>query len=127
MVSFLPVILVAQVDGDLRTTMKFIDSLKIPYNAPSFGGCESIIDQPALMSYWYYSLKFCFELQLSKLHSKVAKYDYHGIPDMIVSSNRDSPSERTKYGIKDNLVRFSCGVEDFEDLKADIAQALDAI
>ncbi|KAJ0988278.1 hypothetical protein J5N97_006634 [Dioscorea zingiberensis] len=80
-----------EVAGDLRTTMKFIDSLKIPYNAPSFGGCESIIDQPAIMSYW------------------------------------DSPSERAKYGIKENLVRFSCGIEGFEDLKADIVQALEAI
>ncbi|KAF3444790.1 hypothetical protein FNV43_RR14483 [Rhamnella rubrinervis] len=76
---------------DLNTT-KFIDALKIPYIAPSFGGCESIVDQPALMSYW----------------------------DL-------SQSERLKYGIKDNLVRFSFGVEDFEDLKADILQALDTI
>ncbi|KAH7532669.1 hypothetical protein FEM48_Zijuj04G0046600 [Ziziphus jujuba var. spinosa] len=81
-----------EIDGDLETTIKFIDSLKIPYIAPSFGGCESIVDQPAIMSYW------------------------------------DLPqSERLKYGIKDNLVRFSLGVEDFEDLKADILQALEAI
>lgn len=46
-----------QVDGDLDTTIKFVDSLNIPYIAPSFGGCESIVDQPAIMSYWY-SLKF---------------------------------------------------------------------
>ena len=42
--------------------------------------------------------------------------------------NRDlSQSERLKYGIKDNLNRFSFGVEDFKDLKADILQALEAI
>ncbi|XP_038983140.1 cystathionine gamma-synthase 1, chloroplastic-like [Phoenix dactylifera] len=81
-----------EVAGDLQTTMKFVDSLKIPYIAPSFGGCESIIDQPAIMSYW----------------------------DL-------SSSERATYGIKDNLIRFSFGVEDFEDLKADIVQALESI
>ncbi|URD77114.1 cystathionine gamma-synthase [Musa troglodytarum] len=82
-----------EVAGDLNTTKKFVDSLKIPYIAPSFGGCESIIDQPAIMSYW----------------------------DL-------SESERAaKYGIKDNLVRFSFGVEGFEDLKADILQALEKI
>lgn len=43
-----------QIDGDLETTIKFIDSLKIPYIAPSFGGCESIVDQPAILSYWYW-------------------------------------------------------------------------
>ncbi|KAF7803011.1 cystathionine gamma-synthase 1, chloroplastic [Senna tora] len=81
-----------EIDGDLITTIKFVDSLKIPYIAPSFGGCESIVDQPAIMSYW------------------------------------DLPqSERAKYGIHDNLVRFSFGVEDFEDLKADVLQALEAI
>ncbi|XP_059450264.1 cystathionine gamma-synthase 1, chloroplastic [Corylus avellana] len=81
-----------EVDGDLDTTIKFIDALRIPYIAPSFGGCESIVDQPAIMSYW------------------------------------DLPQpERLKYGIRDNLVRFSFGVEDFEDLKADVLQALEYI
>ncbi|CAK9186065.1 unnamed protein product [Ilex paraguariensis] len=81
-----------EVDGDLMTTAKFVDALKIPYIAPSFGGCESIVDQPAIMSYW----------------------------DLC-------QSDRVKYGIMDNLVRFSFGVEDFDDLKADILQALDTI
>lgn len=40
---------------------------------------------------------------------------------------RDSKEDRVKYGIKDNLVRFSFGIEAFEDLKADIFQALEAI
>ncbi|OVA12218.1 Cys/Met metabolism [Macleaya cordata] len=81
-----------EIDGDLHTTKKFIDALKIPYIAPSFGGCESIVDQPAIMSYW----------------------------DL-------SPAGRAMFGIKDNLVRFSFGVEDFEDLKQDILQALETI
>ncbi|KAK4417644.1 Cystathionine gamma-synthase 1, chloroplastic [Sesamum alatum] len=81
-----------EVDGDLLTTAKFVDALRIPYIAPSFGGCESIVDQPAIMSYW-------------------------DLP----------PSDRAKYGILDNLVRFSFGVEDFEDLKVDILQALETI
>ncbi|CAI0453972.1 unnamed protein product [Linum tenue] len=81
-----------EVDGDLETTIKFVDALRIPYIAPSFGGCESIVDQPAIMSYW------------------------------------DLPrAEREKYGIRDNLVRFSFGVEDFDDLKDDVLQALEAI
>lgn len=41
-----------EVDGDITTTIKFVDALNIPYIAPSFGGCESIVDQPAIMSYW---------------------------------------------------------------------------
>lgn len=42
--------------------------------------------------------------------------------------NRDLPrSERAKYKIHDNLVRFCFGIEDYEDLKDDILQALEAI
>ncbi len=41
-----------EVAGDLKTTSRFIDRLKIPYIAPSLGGVESLIEQPALMSYY---------------------------------------------------------------------------
>ncbi|KEH25015.1 cystathionine gamma-synthase [Medicago truncatula] len=40
------------IDGDIMRTIKFVDSLKIPYIAPSFGGVESVVNQPAIMSYW---------------------------------------------------------------------------
>jgi len=41
-----------EVAGDLKTTSRFIDRLTIPYIAPSLGGVESLIEQPALMSYY---------------------------------------------------------------------------
>lgn len=41
-----------EVAGDLKTTSQLIDRLKIPYIAPSLGGVESLIEQPALMSYY---------------------------------------------------------------------------
>jgi cystathionine beta-lyase/cystathionine gamma-synthase len=37
------------------------------------------------------------------------------------------PEARAKIGIKDSLVRFSVGVEAFEDIWADVEQALDQI
>jgi cystathionine gamma-synthase len=37
------------------------------------------------------------------------------------------PEMRAKLGIKDNLLRFSTGIEDMEDIWADLAQALDRI
>lgn len=37
------------------------------------------------------------------------------------------PEKRAEIGIKDNLVRFSCGVEDVEDLWDDLEQALEKI
>ena len=41
-----------EVAGDLQTTGDFIDNLQIPYIAPSLGGVESLVEQPALMSYY---------------------------------------------------------------------------
>lgn len=81
-----------EIDGDLETTSRFIDAVTIPIIAPSLGGVESLIEQPALMSY----------------------YDH-------------SSEEREAVGIKDNLVRFSIGVEDAEDIIADLTQALSGL
>jgi cystathionine gamma-synthase len=66
-----------------------VDSLRIPKLAPSLGGVESLVEQPALMSF--------FEL---------------------------SPEERAAIGIAEGLVRLSVGVEEAEDLEADLRRAL---
>ncbi len=80
-----------ELDGSLEDTSHFIDALQIPINAPSLGGAETLIEQPALMSY--------YEL---------------------------SSEERIAVGITDNLVRLAIGIEDAEDLIADLAQGLGA-
>ncbi len=79
-----------EIAGSLEDTSRFIDSVEIPIIAPSLGGCETLIEQPALMSY--------YEL---------------------------STEERLAVGIKDNLVRLALGVEDTDDLIADLEQALE--
>jgi cystathionine gamma-synthase len=78
-----------EIDGDMKTTSTFIDRLQIPYIAPSLGGVETLIEQPALMSY--------FEM---------------------------TSEDRVAIGIADQLVRLSLGVEDADDLIADLDQAL---
>ena len=78
-----------EVDGDLQAASQVIDSVRLPLIASSLGGVETLIEQPALMSYF-------------ELYSE----------------------ERLKVGIKDNLVRLSVGIEDAEDLIADLDQAL---
>ncbi len=78
-------------DADLDATSRVIDACQIPRIAPSLGGVESLIEQPALMSY--------FEL---------------------------STAEREAIGIKNNLVRYAVGIEDTEELIADLVHALDS-
>ncbi len=41
-----------EVKGDLERTSAFIDRLRIPKIAPSLGGVESLVEQPALMSFF---------------------------------------------------------------------------
>jgi cystathionine gamma-synthase len=41
-----------EVRGALAETSRFIDRMEIPYIAPSLGGVDSLIEQPALMSYF---------------------------------------------------------------------------
>jgi cystathionine gamma-synthase len=41
-----------ELKGDLASTGRFIDALELPRIAPSLGGVESLVEQPALMSYF---------------------------------------------------------------------------
>ena len=75
--------------GDLEETSAVVDKTRIFQIAPSLGGAESLIEQPALMSF--------FEL---------------------------STEERLAVGIKENLVRVAVGLEDPDDLIADLREAL---
>ncbi len=79
-----------EIDGNLEAAERFVDRCRIPYIAPSLGGVESLIEMPAVMSYWDISRE-----------------------------------KRLGYGISDSLVRYSCGIEDPEDLIADLCQALE--
>jgi cystathionine gamma-synthase len=74
----------------LVATSRVVDACRIPQIAPSLGGVESLIEQPALMSF--------YEL---------------------------TTEERLLVGIKDNLIRYSVGIEDADDLVADLAAALE--
>ncbi|MGH2592342.1 MAG: trans-sulfuration enzyme family protein [Anaerolineae bacterium] len=76
----------------LAAASRLVDAVRIPIIAPSLGGVETLIEQPALMSY--------YEL---------------------------STEERLAVGILDNLVRLSLGIEDADDLIADLAQALERV
>ena len=79
-----------EVRGDLDAASRVVDACTIPYIAASLGGVESLIEQPAIMSF--------YEL---------------------------TTEERLQVGIKDNLIRYAVGIEDADDLIADLAQALD--
>ena len=45
---------------------------------------------------------------------------------LVMSYFHYSPEDREQFGISDNMIRFSCGIENAEDLIADLDQALTA-
>ncbi|PRQ04850.1 trans-sulfuration enzyme family protein [Enhygromyxa salina] len=79
-----------EVRGGLEAGTRLVDAVQIPKIAPSLGGVESLIEQPALMSF----------------------YD-------------QGPEGRAALGIREGLIRLSVGIEDLEDLRADLLAALD--
>jgi cystathionine gamma-synthase len=81
-----------EIKGDLSAGSRLVDACAIPSIAPSLGGVESLIEQPALMSF--------YEL---------------------------TTEERLQVGIKDTLIRYSVGIEDADDIIADIEQALERV
>ena len=44
---------------------------------------------------------------------------------LVMSYFEATPEERREWGIHDNMIRMSCGIEDTEDLIADLKQALE--
>ena len=44
---------------------------------------------------------------------------------MVMSYFEATPEQRQEWGIRDNMIRMSCGIEDTDDLLADLEQALD--
>ena len=44
---------------------------------------------------------------------------------LVMSYFECTPEERKRFGIPDNMIRLSCGVENTEDLLADLQQALE--
>jgi cystathionine gamma-synthase len=45
---------------------------------------------------------------------------------LVMSYYQCTPEDRAKFGIADNMIRLSCGIENTDDLLADLAQALEA-
>ncbi len=78
------------VRGGLEGARRVVDRMQIARIAPSFGGVDTLVEQPAVMSF--------YEL---------------------------TPEERRdKMGIADGLVRLAVGIEEPEDLIADLERAL---
>jgi cystathionine gamma-synthase len=78
-----------EVKGGLDAACRAVDRMTLARMAPSLGGVETLVEVPAVMSY--------YEL---------------------------TPDERARTGIAEGLVRLAVGIEDAEDILADLDRAL---
>jgi cystathionine beta-lyase len=79
----------AEINGDLKDTVRMLEHCHLFSLAESLGGVESLIEHPAIMT-----------------HASLPQ------------------AERDALGIKDNLVRISVGIENIDDMKKDLDNAL---
>ena len=54
-----------EIKGSLNTAKRFLDALKLCYIGPSFGGVETLITHPALVSYYGYTRKDRYKLGIT--------------------------------------------------------------
>jgi cystathionine gamma-synthase len=78
------------VEGGLDAGRAVVDAVRLAKIGPSFGGPETLIEQPAIMSFYAMSTE-----------------------------------ERAAAGIEDGLLRLALGLEEPDDVIADLAQALE--
>ena len=45
---------------------------------------------------------------------------------LVMSYFQCTPEQRVEFGIADNMIRMACGIENTDDLLADLKQALEA-
>jgi len=54
-----------EIKGNLRSAKRFLDRLRLCYIGPSFGGVETLITHPALVTYYDYTRKQRYELGIT--------------------------------------------------------------
>jgi len=70
------------------------------------------------------SKRFLNALRLAQRAASLGSVNTLAGPPRTTSHVECSVDERAKLGIPESLVRYSCGIENFEDLRADVEQAL---
>jgi O-acetylhomoserine (thiol)-lyase len=71
--------------------------------------------------------KFIDNLQLASLVVHVGDIRTHVLHPASMTHRQLSEEQQIQAGIRPEMIRFSVGIEDIEDIKSDIAQALDKI
>ena len=106
------------IKGGLQESRKFLSALKVFTLAESLGGYESLAELPWVL--WLTNF----------VYRKHCKWYLNGMVFIfcrsVMTHASVPPAQRAQLGITDNLIRLSVGLEDVDDLVADLEQALTA-
>jgi cystathionine gamma-synthase len=91
-------------------------------NLCGFGGLVTFLVKDAD---WRQTSRIVDAARLSRIGPSLGGVESLIEQPMVMSYFQCTPEERRAFGIDDNMIRLACGIENAEDLIADLAQALD--
>jgi cystathionine gamma-synthase len=76
---------------------------------------------------WRSAAKLVDSVQIPRIGPSLGGVESLIEQPLVMSYYNLPPEERRRFGISDNMVRLSCGIEDTQDLIEDLGQALDEV
>jgi cystathionine gamma-synthase len=89
-----------------------------------FGGLVTFLVKDAD---WRMTAEIVDRVQIARIAPSLGGVESLIEQPLVMSYYECSPEDRQRFGIYDNMIRVSCGIENTEDLIADLQQALEAV
>jgi cystathionine gamma-synthase len=89
-------------------------------------GCGGVVTFNVKDADWQETARVVDSLRLPQIAASLGGVESLVEQPLILSYYEFTPEQRRTLGIPDNMIRFACGIENTEDLLADLAQALRA-
>jgi cystathionine gamma-synthase len=88
-------------------------------------GCSGLVTFAVKDADWKQTAQVVDSLRLPQIAASLGGVESLVEQPLILSYYDFTPQQRAELGIPDNMVRLSCGIENSEDIIADLAQALE--
>jgi cystathionine gamma-synthase len=87
-------------------------------------GCGGVVTFTVKDADWKQTADVVDKLRVPQIAASLGGAESLVEQPLILSYYENTPQERVELGIPDNMIRLSCGIENTEDIIADLAQAL---
>ena len=90
-------------------------------------GCGGLITFQVKNVTWQEAAKIVDAVRLPRIGPSLGGVESLIEQPLVMSFLESSEEERALYGIKENMIRLSCGIEEAQDLIDDLQQALEKV